>query len=184
MYCVNIFDKNESIKSSEWQLEEFGFFQRGYIKEYMRFASKEIAKRIDKINSRTSVSYRIEELDKTYVVHCYVTQENKITCITDGEYKPRVAHKMLEEIYNRKDGCIEKILKKYKRCEDMDDIYNINKELDETKYIMMKSIESLLERGEKLNDLVNRSEELSFASKEYFAKSRELNGCWKYCTLV
>jgi synaptobrevin family protein YKT6 len=41
----------------------------------------------------------------------------------------------------------------------------IQKDLDETKIILHKTIESVLERGEKLEQLVDKSSDLSMASQ-------------------
>lgn len=41
----------------------------------------------------------------------------------------------------------------------------IQKELDETKIVLHKTIESVLERGEKIDDLVQKSDGLSAQSK-------------------
>lgn len=44
----------------------------------------------------------------------------------------------------------------------------IQQELDETKIVLHKTIESVLERGEKLDSLVEKSNNLSGASKSFY----------------
>ena len=65
----------------------------------------------------------------------------------------------------------------------------IQKELDETKIVLHKTIESVLERGEKIDSLVEKSDGLSAQSKmfykyvslstpvsdDYVCESRQLN---------
>jgi synaptobrevin family protein YKT6 len=48
----------------------------------------------------------------------------------------------------------------------------IQKELDETKVILHKTIESVLERGEKIDDLVAKSQGLSDTSRMFYSKLR------------
>lgn len=54
----------------------------------------------------------------------------------------------------------------------------IQQELDETKIVLHKTIESVLERGEKIDNLVARSEGLSTASKMFYTQVRGQNLCW------
>lgn len=44
----------------------------------------------------------------------------------------------------------------------------IQKELDETKIVLHKTIESVLERGEKIDSLVEKSDGLSSQSKMFY----------------
>lgn len=44
----------------------------------------------------------------------------------------------------------------------------IQKELDETKIVLHKTIESVLQRGEKIDDLVAKSDGLSAQSKMFY----------------
>jgi len=59
-------------------------------------------------------------------------------------------------------------------CQDphqADNILKIQKELDETKIVLHKTIESVLERGEKIDDLVQKSDGLSSQSKMFYRES-------------
>lgn len=44
----------------------------------------------------------------------------------------------------------------------------VQQELDETKIVLHKTMESLLQRGEKLDDLVSKSDQLSSQSKVFY----------------
>lgn len=46
----------------------------------------------------------------------------------------------------------------------------IQKELDETKIVLHKTIESVLERGEKIDSLVEKSDGLSAQSKMFYSR--------------
>lgn len=52
----------------------------------------------------------------------------------------------------------------------------IQKELDETKIVLHKTIESVLQRGEKIDDLVQKSDGLSSQSKMFYRKFFGRNG--------
>lgn len=57
---------------------------------------------------------------------------------------------------------------KYQDPQQADSIMKIQKELDETKIVLHKTIESVLQRGEKIDDLVAKSDGLSSQSKMFY----------------
>ena len=58
-----------------------------------------------------------------------------------------------------------------------DKIHAINHELDETKKIMYKNIEKILDRGIKIDQLVEKSKDLSLSSKKFYKQSKNMNRC-------
>jgi len=68
-------------------------------------------------------------------------------------------------------------------CQDpakFDKIIKIQKDLDSTQQVLHQTIDNILERGEKLDDLVQRSDELSATSKQFYKQARKTNSC---CTI-
>ena len=59
---------------------------------------------------------------------------------------------------------------KYQDPKQADSIMKIQKELDETKIVLHKTIESVLERGEKIDNLVAKSDGLSAQSKMFYTQ--------------
>lgn len=51
----------------------------------------------------------------------------------------------------------------------------VQAELDETKVVLHKTIESVLERGEKLDNLVERSNALSAQSKMFYKTAKKVS---------
>ena len=49
----------------------------------------------------------------------------------------------------------------------------VQAELDETKIVLHKTIESVLERGEKLDNLVERSDQLSAQSRLFYKTAKK-----------
>lgn len=72
---------------------------------------------------------------------------------------------------------LEEYLKRYQNPAEADSIMRVQKELDETKVILHRTLESLLERGEKLDDLVARSDRLGLQSKAFYKASKKTNSC-------
>ena len=63
-----------------------------------------------------------------------------------------------------------------------DALCRVQKELDETKVVLHQTLEGLLNRGEKLDDLVSRSDMLSQSSKAFYTTARKTNS-W-CCTIM
>lgn len=53
----------------------------------------------------------------------------------------------------------------------------VQAELDETKYILHQTIENVLQRGEKLDVLVQKSDDLGNMSKTFYKQSKAQNSC-------
>jgi synaptobrevin family protein YKT6 len=67
---------------------------------------------------------------------------------------------------------LKNFIQKYQNPDEADSILKIQKELDETKIVMKQTIESVLERGEKIDDLVAKSDGLSAQSKMFYTQVR------------
>lgn len=53
----------------------------------------------------------------------------------------------------------------------------VQAELDETKYILHQTIENVLQRGEKLDVLVQKSDDLGAMSKGFYKQAKNQNSC-------
>jgi synaptobrevin family protein YKT6 len=68
-------------------------------------------------------------------------------------------------------------LTKYQNPVEADPMLKVQNELDETKIILHNTIEAVLQRGEKLDDLVSKSEGLSMQSKTFYKTAKKTNAC-------
>lgn len=76
---------------------------------------------------------------------------------------------------------LEKDVVRYQDPANADQLMRIQKSLDETKDVLHQTIDSVLARGEKLEDLVERSGELSAQSKLFYREAKKANSC---CSVV
>ena len=72
---------------------------------------------------------------------------------------------------------MESALAKYQDPVNADQIMKIQKNLDETRDVLHQTIDSVLQRGDKLEDLVERSGELSAQSKLFYKQAKRANSC-------
>jgi synaptobrevin family protein YKT6 len=76
---------------------------------------------------------------------------------------------------------IKNLLAQYSKPDQVDKLFKVQRDLDDTKEILLKSIDDLLERQEKLDDLITKTNDLSFQSKTLVKNSEKLNRC---CTIL
>ena len=72
---------------------------------------------------------------------------------------------------------LDDYLKKYQNPVEADPMMKVQNELDETKIVLHNTIEAVLQRGEKLDDLVAKSEGLSMQSKTFYKTAKKTNAC-------
>jgi len=183
-----------ALLAAGYELSSFSYFQRGSVKEVANFVAREVL-------SRTAPGARnsVEHLE--HYCHAYVSP-SKLggAVISDKEYPARVAYnlisKALEEFakaYPQANAetltadtimplaALEPLLVSYQKPTEVDSVAKIQKDLDETKVILVKSIDQLLARGEKLDTLLDKSSDLSFQSRAFMKNSEKLNSC---CTIL
>lgn len=62
-------------------------------------------------------------------------------------------------------------------------IRQIQEELEKTKTIMVDNIETLLARGERIEALASKAEDLAKGAVRFKHETEKLNSCWPSCTL-
>ncbi|KAM5534980.1 hypothetical protein V8D89_011353 [Ganoderma adspersum] len=182
-------NKSAVALSSASDLSSFSFYQRGSIGQFMSFFTKTVAE-------RTPQGQRQSIQENEYTAHVYNrggAEQLAAVMIADQEYPVRPAFSLLTKLL---DDFIAKVpqasfstpaaisfpevntyLQKYQDPRQADAIMKVQQELDETKIILHKTIESVLQRGEKINDLVDRSNELSAQSKMFYKTAKKQNSC-------
>jgi len=76
---------------------------------------------------------------------------------------------------------LESYLTKYQNPKEADAMTKMQTDIDETKIILHSAITGILQRGEKLDTLVAKSEDLSTQSKVFYKTARKTNQC---CHLI
>ncbi|KAI9893761.1 MAG: palmitoyltransferase [Vezdaea aestivalis] len=173
---------------SEKDLTSFGRFTKGSFGEFMTLFSKVLAE-------RTKPGQRQDVEEKGNTFHVYGRSEGVAgIIITDHEYPALVAHQLLSKVvdeflvkYPRSQFAegtpdlplpqLKDYIVKYQDPAQADSIMKIQRELDETKIVLHKTIESVLERGEKIDTLVEKSDGLSAQSRMFYTQAKKQNSC-------
>ncbi|EGW34806.1 uncharacterized protein SPAPADRAFT_57881 [Spathaspora passalidarum NRRL Y-27907] len=183
-------DKTLELTSAR-DLSQFSFFERNSVSQFMTFFAETVSK-------RTQAGQRQSVEEGNYVGHTYARSEG-VACviITDKEYPVRpvytLINKVLEEYLSLHPSNeyanieatnsslaydqLEVYVKKYQDPSQADSIMKVQQELDETKVVLHKTIEGVLQRGEKLDALVDKSEALSSSSRMFYKQAKKTNSC-------
>jgi len=176
-------------------LSSFSFFTRGTISEHCQFASRTVCQRTSP-GQRATIDQKGE--DNPFVLHVYVRQDN-LACVVvaDKEYPLRVAFSLINKVmadFEKASSGKWQIVKedqelspdfltselaKYQDPNSADKLMQIQKNLDDIKDIMHKNIEEVLKRGETLDSLMEKSEDLSATSVTFYKKAKKQNQCCK-----
>ncbi|KAF6172472.1 hypothetical protein GIB67_006985 [Kingdonia uniflora] len=154
----------------------FGYFQRTGVKEFILFVGRTVAKRTPP-DQRQSVQH------EEYKVHSYNRNGLCVLGFMDDHYPVRSAFSLLSKVldeYLKSFGeswrtiqvdatqpwpYLTDALTKFQDPAEADKLFKIQRDLDETKIILHKTIDSVLARGERLDSLVEKSSDLSAASQ-------------------
>ncbi len=66
---------------------------------------------------------------------------------------------------------------KYQNPDEADKFLRVRSALDDTKGVLVQTIDQLLERGEKLDDLLDKTKDLSDSSKRFYKEAKKTNSC-------
>ncbi|KAJ2725049.1 palmitoyltransferase [Coemansia sp. Benny D115] len=186
-------DAQSLVLNSVVDLSSFSFFQRSSVEEFLNFFTVTIAERTPAKGRQSVPSNENGE----YVIHVMRgTGDLCVTVTTDKEYPHLVAHslagKVLDDFTRRytpqQAGAATRTnelsfpeladyFEKYQDPKQADNILRVQQELEQTKIVMHKTIEGLLDRENKLNSLVDRSSQLSSYSKAFYKTAKKTNSC-------
>ena len=198
------YDQEKPLKVHEtYNLSLFYPWQKPSVKEACSFASRTVVSRIKKsdfVRVEGILSKESSQLND-YVCFADIRPEGIcISFVTHKEYPTRIALQLSSKIYEewKKLGVnmgevkesyklynfpsASNIIQDFDNPQNKDKIMKIQILVEETKKVITKNIVDLLARGEKIETLVARSEELSSITKTFFTDAKKLNKCCQ-CTI-
>ncbi|CAR26604.1 hypothetical protein ZYGR_0H04220 [Zygosaccharomyces rouxii] len=172
-------------------LSQFGFFERSSVAQFMTFFA-------ETVSLRTGAGQRQSVEEGNYIGHVYARSEGICgVIVTDKDYPVRPAYTLLNKLLE--DYLIQHppsqwqnitetnaslqmtdlndMISRYQDPSQADAIMRVQQELDETKIVLHNTIDSVLQRGEKLDNLVDKSETLNTSSKMFYKQAKKSNSC-------
>lgn len=170
-------------------VSNFGYFQRATVREGIMFAARTIV-------ARTQPGMRQTVKNQDYLCHVHARDFGIAgVVVADKDYPVTAAFSIISKVLDDyleqagdswrnvesdsslANGVLDPALIKYQDPLQADKIAKIQKDLDETKIVLHQTIESVLKRGEKLDALVDKSNDLSLASQMFYKQSKKMNSC-------
>lgn len=184
------------ILTSAKELSSFSYFQRSSMGEMFTFFSRTFAN-----NKALAPGARTSVKQQGFQCHMYVSPFGvTAVCFADDEYPARVAFGYLSrlcEVFaestggkvpaSNDDNCASafqathtKLLVQFQDPSQADQLTRIMNELEQTKLVLHETIEAALERGQKIDDLIVKSNDLSGSSKMFYKTAKKQNQCCTY----
>eukprot|EP00483_Globobulimina_turgida_P004615 UN04624 len=191
LQVMSVKDKKAYSLVTAEDLSSFGYFQRYSVREHLVFASRTSSERCPK-GSRVTISLK----EVPYILHVYRRVDGLCgIAITDQAYSERVAQTLVTKLtsgFEKKYGNnwkkvnndekmsypqINGLLLEYANPNKADKMLAVQQNLDQIKQIMHKNIEDILERGETLDNLLQKSDDIGEVSKMFHSKAKKNNQC-------
>jgi synaptobrevin family protein YKT6 len=170
LYSILIFD-NQKLKEIKYNLSEISYFYRLQAKNAMVQICGQM---IEKMEKNTLYNITEERFQLELKIYGY-SDLKTLFVVTDLEYPVYVAYELLYQLVNTNQ--MDTIWEKYQDPSKLDHLTKINEKLDQTKVILIETIDKLLERGDHLEDLLDQTEKLKFISGGFKKESAKLNKC-------
>lgn len=160
---------------------------------------------LEKLQNEKNTSKSFTYEDK-FIFHYHNSNSLSLVCMTDREYSNRFAYKFIFQVrdqlfkdfgedlksalaFSLKDSYLSKIkneMKVFNNPENLDNLAIINKNIHEVMDIMLQNIDKILERGEKIENLLIKSEELEVNAKMFKkeAKTTKCSFCCKHLKMI
>ena len=192
---IHVFSLHQSkpiILSSAFALSFVSIFQRGTLKDFLNFHSRLVIERVAKdthaqVQLEKGICYAVSNSDKI-----------GLTMICDEEYPKRVAIDFLLKIHdNFKTFVAEKKLdislyttdtdvkydyianeiEEWQDPSKKDNLMKLQGELNDVTDIMRQNLNELLKREENLENLMEKSKDLSATSVNFYKQAKKTNSC-------
>ena len=191
MHIIHKRSEKPIILKSSFKLDFVGYMKRMFAKQPLLFASRTC---VSKINCKETIKVELTEIDNAFL-YAHIN-ENGISSviITDGEYPENAAKKVLVEMMKEfvklydidlisqykvdqqmKFDILDKMIIKYQDPKEADKLMKIESELDEIQGMLTKTMGDLLDRGEKLDDLMKQSDDISNMAYNFYDQSKKAN---------
>merc|ERR1712086_294807 len=203
IYSISIFfrqaDKAHVLSRRE-ELSSFSFLWRSKVAEFVRFGSRQAAQHVDAGAYESIVPD--EQNDKLqYVCHSNGSADGLFvaTMVTDMDYPARTVYRLINQLLvlfsdNYRQRIVDspnpiskdldldfpplaEFLANYQDPQSADVAFQIMQDLDQTKEVMYKTIDQVIKRGESLESIMSKSEDLSGASMKFYKTSKKTKCC-------
>lgn len=173
-YAIVLFDaeKLEPIEHRVY-LENVNRFEKKFIQEFIEFGRKEFIRKL----KAPEDEFVIEIANGSALIYITIMDEIGLAMLVSNVIKldetPHLVSKKIISDYTKYDMIPKEeveISRYFKQKE-------LLMEVVETKQVLLRTISKVIDRGEHIEDLVDKTDLLSEQSKMFFKNSRKFNSC-------
>ena len=192
IHIFSLYKDKPIILSSAFSVSFVSIFQRGTLKDFLNFHSRLV---IERVKTETHAQVQLEK------GICFaVANDDKIgvTMIADEEYPKRVAIDFLLKVHDNfkaflgqnninlnsiekdtdlKFEYINTAIEEWQDPSKKDSIMKLQNELNDVQDIMRQNLNELLKREENLESLMEKSNDLSAVSVNFYKQAKKTNSC-------
>jgi synaptobrevin family protein YKT6 len=181
IYSILVYNSFDyTLLYKNFNLSDFYFYTHHKIKSTIIEVANDSVKNLDK-----KKFYKITETlnDKIFYIYIYTTKDKIYIALTDEEYPSTVILEFVHEIdiaYGdniNNDEVLQNIWTKYQDPIQISKLLQVKEELEKTKKVMLESVDKILERGDKIEDLIIKTDQLECSSHAFKIKAKQLNSC-------
>merc|ERR1712070_204520 len=192
-------DGKAFVMATAEDLSGFSWLFRRQAGEFVRFGCRQVAAHTE-AGQCESILPDEENANLQYVCHGHCEAGGRLvgTMVTDPEYPPKIVYRLLSQLMvafaemhgdsmavrskPTEDLALEfpplqEFLAKYQDPRDADKTFAIRADLDETREVMYKTIDQVLKRGESIESIMEKSEDLSASSMKFYTTSKKTRCC-------
>jgi len=169
VFCIDVEKKKYWYKCD---LSSFSYFNRSSINELLCEFATFAAESLDNDPERKTFEHR------DFLLCCHRIGDLVTALFTDLEYPTRCTFELLRRVHeDASEEHMGIILTQCQHANTVDALTRAQCQLDETLVIMHENVTKILQRGDDIDALVEKSARLSVASKTFYKVARKHNRC-------
>ena len=177
LYSALIYNSDYTLLYKNFNLSEFYFFMRSKIETAIVTISDSIVR-----SKHQNKFYQVTEQIEDKIFHIYIYTNTKCyIALTDEQYPQLVIMEFFNEMKDINNtpnlGQLDNIWAKYQDPISVNKILQVKKQLELTKNTMLESIDKIIERGDKIEDLVDKTDHLNDSAIKFMNNAKQLNSC-------
>ena len=176
LYAILSFDSKYIITQSQYNLDGMIYFS--IMKNAIQSNIESITSKIIQTTAPNNVYIINEKVNDVDIVIYGSAYQNYHVIITNKMYPPMVAKQLLHHMIKETQP-VSVLFEQYQDPSKFDKIDKIKTELEDTRVIILESIEQLLKRGESIDELQEKAEQLQASSAKFVDDAKYMNRCCK-----
>lgn len=171
LVALLVFDCKKKLIYTNYDLSEISFWYRHTVQEKIESIAQSSLSTMSK-----NQLYQLDETINEVKMTIYGYSHDKTTiALTTPNYPQYLIRNLFLSISMDKN--VDDLWFEYRDGTNTDKIQQIKTELEDTKTIIIESLEKLLERGESMDDLLAKTNNLKASSAIFADRANDLNSC-------